>query len=343
MAVTTGYKHKGNARKQRSKRQPTPPYEVSDLQSKLRAYVMAVGVVLAFDFGIYNSLALNNAVRGSGLVKLQSLLTVLISVSPFCVFKLTDVKQVLTNLAMEVEGLWPGKVPVDRWASRLSERILCISNHLRRLKNSTVRFRQAVSNLTDQDTLVLKELVSLLDGTTAVTADADSVLKSVSTRVLKNQPTLDDDGFPNMFAENPKQDKVVCDTILPDDSVSNIKGGSDGSLLNCEPVAPSKRKPTKRLALKKPAAAAKSVAILKEPVAATSANEKKDLVLFSTYATNQSYIQVKQGGKKVLLVACSHKQSSDHQVIIKRIGEELLKMHTWTKESAVKLRNILIA
>ena len=72
-------------------KQPVREYDPEDLQQALSAYIRRVGVEAAFDLGCYKSLPATFAVRGTGLVKIQGLLKVLLTVklvvlSIYCVF-----------------------------------------------------------------------------------------------------------------------------------------------------------------------------------------------------------------------------------------------------------------
>eukprot|EP00969_Alexandrium_andersonii_P241752 10676146-Alexandrium_andersonii.AAC.1 len=48
-------------------------------------------------------------------------------------------------------------------AGDITDRLLCIMAHIRRVRDSDVRFRQATQNLTDREKEHLRELVSLIE------------------------------------------------------------------------------------------------------------------------------------------------------------------------------------
>ena len=141
------------------KRVPTPPSQV-DVLDILRKYIKNTGVTKCFDFGTYRGVASGQAVRGAGLLKMQDLLLALRAGCPQLLFKPGDLKQAVWQLAGEFDGLKNNDRPMDRWASDITERVLVLCNHLRRLANSEVRMRQAISPLDKESAGQLQALAA---------------------------------------------------------------------------------------------------------------------------------------------------------------------------------------
>ena len=55
------------------------------------------------------------------------------------------------HLALKFHDLLPKSKPLDSWTTDMANQILTVLNHLRRIKNSEVRFAQAAHSLTEKD------------------------------------------------------------------------------------------------------------------------------------------------------------------------------------------------
>ena len=131
-------------------------------------------------------------------------------VSVFITFKHTDLKRAVTNCALEYAGLYDHKScrkPVDRWASDIAERMMCLLTHMRRIANSPVRFQQASSSLCASEVQVLRDMADRvrLDSAPLVgkpTAKADPEDTEKKTRTLARDDSImsiDSDGLPNLM------------------------------------------------------------------------------------------------------------------------------------------------
>ena len=130
-------------------RSSTPEYDVEVLTQKLKDFVKATGTTKAFQFGLYSSILMGQAVRGAGLLQNEGIISLMLQVSEFAYLKHQDLKHAVVECALYYENLWtksPGG-SLDRWASCVAERSLCVLNHLRRISFSDVRWRQAVKRL----------------------------------------------------------------------------------------------------------------------------------------------------------------------------------------------------
>ncbi len=82
-------------------------------------------------------------------------------VSAFITLKHTDLKGAVTNCALEYAGFYEHKScrkPVDRWASDIVERMMCLLTHMRRIANSLVRFQRGSSSLCASEVRVLRDM-----------------------------------------------------------------------------------------------------------------------------------------------------------------------------------------
>jgi hypothetical protein len=139
-------------------REPTPEYNVEDLRAELEGYVRREGVSRAFNFGVYKSVSLGQAARGTGILALVGMLTTFLTVSKYVIFKLNDIKSALAHCCDEVEGLKPASMGKSRWCSDTAERCMTIMAHLRRIAGSELRFRQCASKLDDEKKAQLRQL-----------------------------------------------------------------------------------------------------------------------------------------------------------------------------------------
>ncbi len=92
--------------------------------------------------GLYNHLPRQHAADGSALAKQPVLVAALLTGCPYCEVRYSDMKSAL------------GAV--------LLERLMTIMNHLRRLKDSDVRRRQATAKCTQDEVDLLQRLVEMI-------------------------------------------------------------------------------------------------------------------------------------------------------------------------------------
>ena len=218
----------------RTVREKTPDYSLASLEDSLAQYVKKVGTVVAFNLGVYASVPIGHAVRGRGIVFLSELVEALVRVAGHLTFKHNDLKMAVTNVVLLYPDLHDKKRSLCRFASDLAERLFCLSNHTRRLAHSTVRFSQAIKDLSDHDQSTLKQLVSkvqLKSGTNAVElASSSGSPAAKAPRKLQQNDTvcsIDSDGFPNVL-------KTVG---LPKDS-SPPPAGPGSAIVDLVSVAP---------------------------------------------------------------------------------------------------------
>ena len=143
-----------------SRRLPAPAYCIADLKAALLGLVKRRGSRNALDMGLYSSIMLGHAVRGRGLAELEPLISCLLSVSPAGILKHGDLKKAILSVSMEIDGLCPlgpGQ-SLDRWASQKAERCFVVLNHVRRLAQSPVRWRQSIRSLDSPSIEILSNI-----------------------------------------------------------------------------------------------------------------------------------------------------------------------------------------
>ena len=75
----------------------------------------------------------------------------LLGVSKSGLFNYVDLKEAAKETNHNLPGLCDREMSLDRWAGWVAGRILVVMAHLRRIKNSKVRMRQAQATLTEQE------------------------------------------------------------------------------------------------------------------------------------------------------------------------------------------------
>lgn len=307
MVKMLGVSHKHNVKMSCCPRVATPAYDTSQLKAALDGLVLKTGVKRCFDLGAYQHISVSGGANGAGLLYCRGLLTCLLGASKFALFKVGDLKQILVELAQTYSGLNPGKQDNHAWATSLSERMMVVLNHLRRLKNSEVRVRQACRKMDMSSQAKLQDLVQ--------------VVGLMDAKVEKSDTPKDD--MDGSFAQG----------LQLDDLEEDIKV--------CVPVPPSKN--TKGFAkheVSKPAAKSTCKAVK----SADTGVAAKDISFSATYGTNQSYIQFQCKGMKgkKLLVAVSAKQCHQHTRVVKVMFHHFQKNPTTDKAKALSLRAALL-
>ena len=209
------------------KRAPTARFEVEGLRAGLEALIVKNGAQKALALGVYSHIPRSHAVSGRGLLQIAALIMCVLSACSRGAMKYLELKAIFESLlaqypAMSTVPLMGGKFE----AGFMAERIMTIMNHVRRLKDSEVRWRQAARQLCEAERAALKDLVGMLEdnperatsceATTATATGSDgratattASLKAEATRALHACPSdvsLDNQGFPSMLkAEEPER------------------------------------------------------------------------------------------------------------------------------------------
>ena len=221
-------------------RLPAPEYSKSLLEDGLEDYVKRVGTKDAFDYGVYETVPVAHGVRGAGLLQVEILISTLLAVSKYLMFRHCDLKEIMTNLAFRHPTLYSkgkGNKPLDRWAGDHAERMMCLTNHVRRLRCSEVRLRQASRNVTDMQAQRLQSIVELCIPADAIPPSpaaarlAEANVRAHSCKDKRPAARLEHPmalgtawpGLPGLplKRQRSKPISVEDETIQPEDSISN--------------------------------------------------------------------------------------------------------------------------
>ena len=302
-----------------------------------------------FNFGVYDAISRSMACSASGLHQNSSFLLMLLKLAPWGQIN----PAILRSCFLRHPTKNYSTLRTDLWAGGRAESVTTMLNHVRRLKDSQDRLRQALSKATPAEIKSVKALLK---------ASLSDEYESDVERQLTSHVSVDSDGYPAMLASQPDvADKdQISSRGLKDSPKTRLKSKtSDPAALaifsaalqqaaasaKVLAIGEVRNLPLKRPAaapLKRPAAAgsSKSGKIKTQPDAA-SEDDKFSLVwgpLSLTMATQQSYIQFKEsGGKKKLLIAVSKGAADNcgkhHHDIIKLLLEK-------AKEASVSLEDL---
>jgi hypothetical protein len=150
----------GRGNKQPVPRAASPSLSDEDLYEGLKGYIHKASTATAFNFGVYHSIAVGQAVNGFGLLLLSPFILFLLQLLPCLLFKYTSLKAALGRNADWYPTLVDASRTSEKWAGDTAERIMCICHHVRRLKQNATKFRQAAQRMDAEQTEQLKTLVS---------------------------------------------------------------------------------------------------------------------------------------------------------------------------------------
>jgi hypothetical protein len=301
--MVSGVSHRKTHKTTSNGRSTTPAYDEQQLMECVEDYVQKTGVMKSFELGVYANMNVSQAVHGWSLVKCKPLVESLMDVSPYCMFKVLDLKHALKAVGQKFSGLVSEKLTVEAWADKMAERIMVIMNHLRRLKNSEVRLRQALKKLDQKNSEALQGLVSQVKLFSATTP----VPECLALEELK-------DDFLDM--------DIMESKPVPPKKHAGVVGAASG----VPTTAPTETKSGQKKVSKVDGALAKDVRFM-----ATFAKQQS----YIQYVVG--------GSTKKLLIAVSQQQSKDHSNIIKVMHDHFQKNPTVDKAVAQSLRAALLA
>ena len=319
-------------------RQACPEVDVVKLTTQFDAWVEKHSEQSdVFNFGLYDGIGRTMAASSAGLHQNFSFLLMLLGVAPWgqinpAIVRSCFLRHPKHNLST---------LRTDLWAGGRAERVTTMLNHVRRLKDSSDRLRQALQKATP---LEIKSVKALLK------ASASDEYESDVERQLTSHVSLDSDGYPAMLASQPDltdgetmeasgmkgspKKRLRNKTSSPDALAmfsTALKEATDSAKVLALGKVP--KLPLKKPAgapLKRPAAAAPCESSKKKQPDVAIADDKQSLVwgsLYLTMASGQSYIQFKEaGGNKKLLIAVSKGAAQNcgkhHHDIIKLLLEK---------------------
>ena len=181
------------------------------LDKIMENHVKEVGVDAAFEFGVYANLPISHAVRGHALAAASPLLKRILVLCPDGTVNQKPLSDGLETAAYSFRELAP-RSGVGKWAADRAYAIFVMLNHLRRLKYSPLRQRQAKGAMTAADWIAIESLLSHVEG-----GEADGQDEPVREEFPLSQISLDSEGYPklcgNSFDSPPAKDQrtVVYD------------------------------------------------------------------------------------------------------------------------------------
>ena len=311
------------------------------LDKVMENHVKEVGVDVAFEFGVYSNLPISHAVRGHALAAASPLLKKILVLCPDGTVNQKPLSDGLETAAYSFRELAP-RSGVGKWAADRAYAIFVMLNHLRRLKYSPLRQRQAKGAMTAADWIAVELLLSRMEG-----GEADGQDEAVREEFPLSQISLDSERYPklcgNSFDSPPAKDQRTVAYDEEDDLIlsaqftpipatkalmrqARIEGEEKESSKDEETF--SRKKPAAATASKsapkpKPAPAAKpALKAAAEKVAAEvisyKVNGKNVTIKLGCY-TKQSYIQCKEASKWKLWAAISQNQSSRHAELMRQV------------------------
>ena len=352
-----------------------PDVPADKLNEALSAYVATAGA-RAFCLGVYADKQKTTHADVPALVANKDLLVQLVPLFPDGRVKDTQLRHALGLLIKQHPHLhgWGQPAVPALWVDWASLQIRCMLAHVKRVGVSAVKWREAVNKCDPDDLAELAEILKLApwfqeeqprSAVLSSPGSTSSLASSSSSRKLAVRLSTDSDGVPNVFkraeATETGSDATVMQSKKPKrvgqpldhalDFPISIKFGS--AALDAEdppeaehqaqasagkPIAATRGGQKKDVLMKRPAAKEKA---FKKP-----ANNDGKTVYCSqhnririTCGSQQTYITAfGEDGKWTLLVSCSAKQSSDHQLIVQTLFDFASKNDV-DKDCLVKLRN----
>jgi hypothetical protein len=333
------------------------------LERAFEEHVKEAGVETAFHFGVYLNLPISHAVRGHALACNYKLLKRILVLIPSGVVNQKPLSDALETCAWSFKDLAP-KTQVTKWAAEAAYAVFVMLNHLRRLKYSPLRQRQAKTNTTHADWILLESMLGKM-----ADVEASQNAPQADEEVHASQVSVDSDGFPmicNSAAKAKDQQTVRYDE--EDDEILNAsfspipatKGAMratharlDAEEKESDAGGCDDREQRRAGAMKKPAAAKPKIAAQKN-LRETDIREKnrrrranttaqqisykvkgKNITIKLGCYSKQSYIQTKEGSKWKLWAAISACQSSKHGELMRKV----FLMRPPNKVAAVALRD----
>ena len=317
------------------------------LERAFEEHVRAAGVEAAFRFGVYSNLPISHAVRGHALACNAKLLTSILVLIPSGVVNQKPLSDALESCAWSFRDLAP-KTQVTKWAAEAAYAVFVMLNHLRRLKYSPLRQRQAKTNTTNADWILLEGMLDKLSD-----VEANQNAPEDDEEVHASQVSVDSDGFPMICNVAPKakdqqtvrydeeDDEILKASFSP---IPPTKGAMratqarlDAEEKESDADGCDDRAQPRAGARKKPAAAMPKIAAQKK-LAAQQISYKvkgKNITIKLGCYSKQSYIQLKESSKWKLWAAISAGQSSKHAELMRKV----FLMKPPNKVAAIALRD----
>ena len=197
-------------KKQPVKRHCIPAYDKTELREGLLEHMKKEGVNSAFELGPYMSLSRSRAASAAGLIGMQCLLQVLLRVAPHAEIHIAALKDCFLAVAVSYPAVTGGTMGARHWAGWMTERIMTALNHVRRIKNSSKKYKECTRLISAADRETLDGILAMVasgSGDGSKSSGSKSVATPASKkRALKaelshaSDVTLDSQGWPALLS-----------------------------------------------------------------------------------------------------------------------------------------------
>ena len=176
-------------------------HDLKALEEDMAGYIKHVGVLEALNFRTYEHTPREKAANGNDLAALHLFSSVIIDHIPSASMHYQDLKAMFVSLVHKFPLMNGTQASHKDWGGLRAQKTLVILHHWRRLRRSEVRWRQASSKC---DSLTIK----VMQGVLRKIVDEEDAHQT--SRSLKKEVTLDENGFPAMLGGT-----VPCEDVEP--------------------------------------------------------------------------------------------------------------------------------
>lgn len=327
--------------------------DIEHLTDVLSKYVKENGPFNVFDFGEYNSLGANHAIRGVALAKIGQFVLCLLKARPDACMTYSDLKSAIVNVCLRFpEAVTHKHKDLQSHAADIADRCMVILKHSRSLvlgENADTIWKRCTANVPHYLMSVLCEIRDSIVNSDAKTSHGDGV-NTKPTRSLAphdSSVSVDDMGLPTLnFAQAPHHSHAPA--------VASDPLSLQAEQLGIVPPTKFLLKESMGIAKKPAAAKVKPVAkkskpstkVITKQKASTSTCtvdqviDKASLKLQGPFK-DQSYITHMKPAK--LVVACTAKQCANHFQVLEKVLMHIKNTPHCSKKAAVAQRDKVLS
>ena len=193
------------------RRQKVPTVDIEHLTDALLSHVKREGVQASFLLGRYNTLEVQMAVSGQDLVdNCLGVIKALHRVQPSLLFKYSDLVTALKEVLRQFPGIKDSFTLSEQptlWKI-LSERLLVVCNHCRRVGREKAKYQEAGSKLTNHQLEKLEEIWNLFNYEVKEEVKEKKAVQVSPAKSAKSQKT---DDLLDEFEVPATQDSLLAD------------------------------------------------------------------------------------------------------------------------------------
>ena len=175
--------------------------DLKALEEDMGEYIKHVGQLEALNFRTYEHTPREKAANGNDLAALHLFSSVIIDHIPSASMHYQDLKAMFVSLVHKFPLMNGTQASHKDWGGLRAQKTLVILHHWRRLRRSEIRWRQASSKC---DSLTIQ----VMQGVLRKIVDEEDAYQT--SRSLKKEVTLDENGFPAMLGGT-----VPCEDVEP--------------------------------------------------------------------------------------------------------------------------------